>query len=156
MSCYDHKINFIERTLAILKSYEKHSEYEKTLFLNCCIGLLIMPQQCAVKDPSIIINEDVDKKQWGIDIEKIKVNVHAKGSSATSVENIAYHFRNSMCHYRFDVISCNKDNIENIIISDKFRETDEEYTFYMEIRFNDFRKFVLTYAEVLKAKLQAN
>ena len=115
-----------------------------------------MPQQCAVKDPGIIINEDVDKKQWGIDIEKIKVNVHAKGRSATSVENIAYHFRNSMCHYRFDVISCNKDNIENIIISDKFRETDEEYTFYMEIRFNDFRKFVLKYAEVLKAKLQAN
>lgn len=153
MSVYIHHIEFIERTLNILSQHE--CNHEKTLFLNCCVGLLLMPQQLAARTKTISIDETVDYDNWGIDISQIKKNDACEGLDKNSVENIARHFRNSISHYRFDVMSCNKKYIEKIVVIDKKGEGDKaKTTFHLEMSFSDFSKFVLKYATVLKDKLR--
>ena len=72
-----------------------------------------------------------------------------------SIENIAYHIRNSICHYRFDIINCNVENIENVHIRDKSGDdANAPITFDLELSFDEFRKFILKYAEMLELKLK--
>ena len=100
MSNYQNRIDFISRTRQILVQYEHNCNSEKTLFMNCCVGLLIMPQQCADHDKNISVDGLVDYENWGIDTTKITANEHRKGVDKNSIENIAYHIRNSICHYQ--------------------------------------------------------
>ena len=154
MSNYQNRIDFISRTQNILTQYETDCSYEKTLFLNCCVGLLIMPQQCADHDENISVDGWVDYENWGIDTDRIEVNEHRKGTDKNSIENIAYHIRNSMCHYRFDVMGCNTEKIKTIRLTDiRYDGKQEVKTFSLELSFDDFRKFVLKYADQLKEKL---
>ena len=150
MSKYDQKIDFITRTQEILMKYEANCEYEKTLFLNCCVGLLIMPQQCADKDKNIEVEGVVDYENWGVNTGLICINKRGRGNGENTIENIAYHIRNSICHYRFNVISGNNKEIEKISITDV---CNGDCTFDIEMDFKDFRKFVLKYADELKKKL---
>ncbi len=155
MSSYQNRIDFIFRTRQILVQYEHKCNYEKTLFLNCCVGLLIMPQQCADHDKNISVDGLVDYENWGIDIKKIKTNRLGRGNDINSIENIAYHIRNSICHYRFDIINCNVENIENVHIRDKSGDdANAPITFDLELSFDEFRKFILKYAEMLELKLK--
>lgn len=62
MSNYQNRIDFISRTRQILVQYEHNCNSEKTLFMNCCVGLLIMPQQCADHDKNISVDGLVDMK----------------------------------------------------------------------------------------------
>ena len=105
MSNYQNRIDFISRTRQILIQYEHNCNYEKTLFMNCCVGLLIMPQQCADHDKNISVDGLVDYENWGIDIKKIKTNRLGRGNDINSIENIAYHIRNAICHYRLDIMN---------------------------------------------------
>lgn len=154
MSNYQNRIDFISRTRQILVQYEHNCNSEKTLFMNCCVGLLIMPQQCADHDKNISVDGLVDYENWGIDTTKITANEHRKGVDKNSIENIAYHIRNSICHYRLDIMNCNVENIENIHIMDKSGDdVNAPITFDLELSFDDFRKFVLKYADKLEEKL---
>lgn len=71
MSNYQNRIDFISRTRQILVQYEHNCNSEKTLFMNCCVGLLIMPQQCADHDKNISVDGLVDYENWGIATSKI-------------------------------------------------------------------------------------
>ena len=155
MSVYRNKIAFIERTREFMEKHSK-TENDKTFFLNCCIGLLIAPQQYTTHNNSQISFGTVDVKNWGIDISKCTENKATKWP-ADSVENIAYHFRNSLCHYRFDVRDCNPNGqIENITVIDKGSDNaDAPTTFSLTLSFEDFKKFVLKYADTLVEKLSS-
>lgn len=144
MSNYKNRKDFIERTKVILEK-ELQSKYEKTAFLNCCMGLLVAPQQWDgdLQNP---ISGDVDES-WGIDCNLITQNEHKKGKSKSSVENIAYHFRNSLCHYLFSVNNCNDSSFERIHIQDKLPGKKGTISFDMTIDFADFKTFVLKYAD---------
>ena len=143
MSNYQNRIDFISRTRQILVQYEHNCNSEKTLFMNCCVGLLIMPQQCADHDKNISVDGLVDYENWGIDTTKITANEHRKGVDKNSIENIAYHIRNSICHYRFDIMNCNVENIENIHIMDKSGDdVNAPITFDLELSFDDFSLYV--------------
>ena len=80
MSEYKNKYDFISRTQKILEQYDKSSiemKYEKTLFMNCCIGLLVVPQQWNDKNDPTIYNKislsgQVDESDWGINSLDIK------------------------------------------------------------------------------------
>ncbi len=109
-----------------------------------------MPQQFAIHTKISSIDEIVDYDNWGIDLSQIKKNDTCNGLNKNSVENIARHFRNSISHYRFDIMSCNNEYIEKIVIID---QNGENTTFQLEMSFSDFSKFVLKYATVLKDKL---
>lgn len=155
MSTYHNRKEFIFRTRQILDQYEQNCNYEKTLFLNCCVGLLIMPQQYADHDKNISVDGLVDYENWGIDIKKIKTNRLGRGNDINSIENIAYHIRNAICHYRLDIMKCNAEDIENVHIIDKGGDdANAPITFDLELSFDDFRKFVLKYADKLEEKLK--
>ena len=149
MSKYTHHSEFISRTLKILNKYECNCEFEKTLFLNSCLSLLIIPQQASEHDKNLSLDGDVDYENWGIDITKIK----CPSTNNYTIENIAYHFRNSLCHFRFDLMSQDTEKIEKIRISDKNKPNDTENSFDLELSFSDFKKFVLKYATELKKQL---
>ncbi len=156
MSRYQHQIDFISRTQDILRKYELNSEYEKTLFINCCIGLLVAPQQWADRDQNIVLNGAVDYNNWGIDVNEIRENIPKINTDEHSIENIAYHIRNSICHFHFDLKDCNNNEtiIKRINIIDKKKKNGKEVTsFDLVLDFEDFRKFILKYTEVLKEKL---
>lgn len=146
MSIYQNRIDFIKRTKAFLTIPDENvKKYDKTFFLNCCMGLLVVPQQLADKHEQITIPGNVDYVNWGIKIENIKVNTPKKNCEEHSIDNIAYHFRNSLCHYLADVITCNVEKIKHIIIRDE--SPNGEQTFKLELSFDDFKKFVLKYAD---------
>lgn len=155
MSVYANELAFIKRTRDFIEKHSK-TENDKTFFLNCCIGLLIAPQQYSAHSQQQLSLGTVDIENWGIDTSKCEMNTATKDYSADSVENIARHFRNSICHYRFDVMNCNPTGeIENITIIDK--ESDKEdapMTFKLQLSFDDFKKFVLKYADTLMEQLK--
>ena len=84
------------------------------------------------------------------------MNTAMKGYAADSVENIARHFRNSICHNRFDVRNCNPNGtIENITIIDKASDDENApTTFELTLSFDNFKKFVLKYADTLVEQLK--
>lgn len=147
MSNYQDRKSFIERTKKIYEKSESEN-YDKTAFLNCCFGLLVAPQQWD-KDDKHQIKENVDKEKWGVDESLIKVN-EAKKGDALSVENIAYHFRNCLCHFLFDICGCNGSSFENIHLKDREMgngKANFKDTFDMTMDFDDFKKFVEKYAD---------
>lgn len=154
MSVYANEIAFIERTREFIEKHSK-TENDKTFFLNCCVGLLIAPQQYTSRNQRQLSLGTVDIENWGIDMSKCTENKATKWP-ADSVENIAYHFRNSLCHYRFNVKDCNPNGtIENITIIDKASDKeDAPITFELTLSFDNFKKFVLKYADTLVEQLK--
>lgn len=150
MSCYKSKGEFVERTKKILN---KKSKYEDTLFINCCVGLLFIPQQIAKDNHSIAIIEAINSAEWGIDPKACKPNTSAKGYQKDSVENIARHFRNAIAHGHFDLVDCNagKTTLESIHITDY--NTNNQLTFDLTLSMEDFKKFVKKYSESLKVEI---
>lgn len=157
MSCYKHKIDFINRTQEILRMYEPNSRHKKTLFINCCLGLLVAPQQWGDHSGlDVAVNELVNYEEWGINQDNIKENRPKHSTlSRMSVENIAYHIRNSICHCRFDLLDCNKGEVikQIHIIDKKFIHGKEVTSFDLTMSFDDLRKFVLKYTDVVKERL---
>ena len=157
MSSYKNRVDFISRTLSLFDKYEKDCGYEKTLFLNFCLGLLVIPQQCAAQDSNLHVTDIVDDNSWGINIDKIKENETVAGLDKNSAENIARHIRNSITHYRFDIIKANAnlERIKMIHLKDfSIVGGEEKVTFDLTLEFNDFKKFVLKYAKEKKEKLK--
>ena len=154
MSVYANEIAFIKRTKKIFENLSD-DRLDKTFFLNCCVGLLIAPQQYTSRSQQQLSLGTVDIENWGIDVSKCTENKATKWS-ADSVENIAYHFRNSLCHYRFDVKDCNPNGtIENITIIDKASDDENApTTFELTLSFDNFKKFVLKYADTLVEQLK--
>lgn len=156
MSSYKNRVDFISRTCSLFDKYEKDCCYEKTLFLNFCLGLLVIPQQCATQDSNLHVTDIVDDS-WGINIDKIKENETVAGLDKNSAENIARHIRNSITHYRFDIIKANAnlERIKMIHLKDfSIVGGGEKVTFDLTLEFNDFKKFVLKYAKEKKKKLK--
>ena len=85
MSAYRHIIDIVSRTISILEK-NNETEYETTLFLNCCLGLLIIPQQDKILKQLVSIGEIASYEDWGIDPDK-----NLGSDKNHSVDNIARH-----------------------------------------------------------------
>ncbi len=145
MSRYTKQIEFLDRTIELFNDLNQKTNYENTLFLNLCLGLLIAPQQWE-KDSLCQIQENIDNHLWFLDPDKIKLN-NPKNSSIEplSVENIAYHFRNCLCHHHFKFMD-NGIEINQISIRD-YTIDGKQLTFDYSMTFHDFESFVLKYAK---------
>ena len=130
MSVYANEIAFIERTREFIEKHSK-TENDKTFFLNCCVGLLIAPQQYTSRNQRQLSLGTVDIENWGIDMSKCTEN-------------------------RFNVKDCNPNGtIENITIIDKASDKeDAPITFELTLSFDNFKKFVLKYADTLVEQLK--
>lgn len=149
MSHYlNQETDFIHRTKEILLQYEKSSlqhkeKFEITLFLNCFVGLLILPQQHWFNKLS---KDLISLKEWHIDPNHI--SIIAKGEQK-SVESIARHLRNSVSHYRFKAFSNQKSNISKI----KFEDVNHQgvITFQAVIPIINLRAFINKFSSELVA-----
>lgn len=137
---------FICRTLELLKQYETCCgtvKYEDTLFLNLCVGLLIMPQQTYFYQFKVLEHTIVDKINWGI-------NAYNIDTGEKDVFNIIKHIRNSISHKRFKLVSENSSEITHIIVKDKGRDKSTNkiiQTFEGKFPITDFKNFVINITE---------
>ena len=126
MSFYQQQeIDFIKRTKIIIQQYENihvektEEKFEKTLFINCLLGLLIIPQQYLFdKLPNTRINTN-----WGI----LESEIRFIKESNKSINDITRHLRNSISHYNFEILSNDSDEIESIKFIDKFDKNKKSF-----------------------------
>lgn len=140
------EFDFVERTKEIFESYKNDTKYDITLLINCCVGLLIVPQQYWYKKlPKEIINEN----KWGISTKHIKFITKGEYKN---VKNVARHLRNSISHYRFSAFAITGDKIDKIKFIDKNK--DHKKTFEAEIPVKSLEKFILTFSQVLLEEMR--
>lgn len=157
------EVKFIERTLEILNQYDtlfKDSEakkYEDTLFLNACLGLLVVPQQDLFDR---LPTEEISTQVCGLAREKIRINknIDKNNKKVTiddySISNTARHLRNAVSHNHTVFSSRDGVNITHIELEDFIKE-GEEITFKAKLTITEFGTFVLyiaNYAKDLYAK----
>ncbi len=133
-----NNIVFLTRTLRVLDQYEEIKQnldqsYSRTLFINACVGLLMVPTEAIYESlPADIVNI----KDWGIapdDIITIKKN-------DKTVRNVAKMLRHSIAHNNF-YFDCGDDNISIPIMEIYFKNWYGELD--MHISYEQFKKFVL-------------
>ena len=147
---YQYPTDFIERTLELLKQYDKFvpkgkEHYEVTLLLNACVGLLFVfhENRCQSKLPTSVARLH--------DIEN-NITICRKYSGMQSVEEqrtiatICKHLRNSVAHYRFRSNS-GTENINTIIFDDYNNGNPSKQTFHAEIDMHVLREFLIDLAE---------
>lgn len=111
MSFYKkQEFDFIQRTKKIIEQYDSihfensNEKFEKTLFINCLLGLLIIPQQYWFDN----LPDTKTNNSWGILESEINFIVEDN----KSVKNITRHLRNSISHYTFQIIANKSNEIE--------------------------------------------
>lgn len=126
----------IARTLNILGGYI--GPYEDTLFLNLCVGLLIIPKESLY---SKLPEEDISDSKWSIDPHLISF----EKSDDRSVKSTIRHMRNAIAHngILFENNSGVGKDITHIIIEDK---SGGQQTFKAVIEITKFRDFILKVA----------
>lgn len=144
MSNYkQQEFDFINRTKEIVKQYDslvvknremrKEEKYDVTLFINCLVGLLILPEQHWFKNlPNTIISE----AEWGISESQVIFIKEAK----KTVKDVARHLRNSVSHYNFTFSNCS-DEIERINLKDFIDKKKKHKTFEADLGIKDLRDF---------------
>lgn len=149
-------IVFIDNTLKILNQYnefvgELEQSYARSLFINLCVGLLVIPRSLE-REYSFLPTEVINKKEWGICKEDISINKDGD----YSVRRIFTHLRNSVMHNRFnyDTELMVSVPIKEITFHDKWRDTDEEYNFCTTLKFEDFINFVLKTTKIVLEKMK--
>ncbi|MCH5335472.1 MAG: hypothetical protein J1D86_06705 [Alistipes sp.] len=130
------EVEFIERTKAIIDGY--NTPFENTLFINACVGLLILPEQRLYNHlPKDVVSE----KDWGISPDTIKVEKNK------DVQNTARHIRNAISHNGVLFASENGVDITHVRITDYKDYNHTTESFRMEIPVDKFKKFVMTFAQ---------
>lgn len=132
------EIAFIERTLSILKQYESTKEqydisYAHTLFINCCVGLLMIPKEKVYDE----LDDNETLSDWGINPNHIELSRDRK-----SPRQLVRHLRNSIAHDGFDF---KVESVSTPIESVTF--TDDDHNFKATLDFVEFKDFVLRVVE---------
>ena len=134
---------FIKNTSRILDQYRiavKNGcidpNLAHTLFINACVGLLIVPQQSIFDG---LPNTPIDENDWGLMPDNI-VNIK---NDDKSVRNVALMIRHSIAHYNFHFEYNEELSIPIKTIS--FENWKNEFTATFD--FEDFKKFVLKVAD---------
>lgn len=146
MSAYiDFEYDFIERTLLDIERYQ--GEFGVTMLLNSCVGLLVIPKENLFDKLS-----DEDVSQYGIDMNKIRVNDNS--GFPNSFKNILRHIRNSISHGNFNQSDTSGGIIRTLRFQDFMKENGRrKKTFEMTISVEEFRKFAIGVAtEVLATR----
>ncbi len=137
---YRQNIIFIQRTIKAFNAYEdyvkdKEDDYSHTLFINACVGLLMVPEDSILGD---ITQKLIDKEIWGIAPEEI---IEIKGDKG--VRNVVDRLRDAIAHnnFRFDYDLKKSIPIKAIHLRNRRGE------FTATFDFENFKKFVLKVAD---------
>lgn len=151
MSNYkQQEFDFIHRTKSIIEQYNKFKiseddKFEVTLFLNCLVGLFILPQQHWFDNVSTKL---ISEEEWGIKESHI---LFIKETETKNVKDIARHIRNSISHYRFKVFGNTDKKISEIKFED-FNPLNVK-TFEATIPLSNFKIFVEKFSTALTTEM---
>lgn len=144
MSFYKNQdLDFVIRTKKLIKQYDsfqidKNDKFEVTLLINCCVGLLILPQQRLFNN---LPEELIDKKNWGISPQEISVMINRhKKTEKKNIKNIARHLRNSVAHYRFAALPKKIEDITEINFKDYLNDKST-LSFEVTVKIDDLKIF---------------
>ncbi|MCX4359392.1 MAG: HEPN family nuclease [Rikenellaceae bacterium] len=139
---------FIQRTLQALEQYEKNlppneQSYDRTLFINACVGLLMVPRaDFYEKLPSKSI------ENWDIAADKFQMD------ERKTIRNVVRHLRNAIAHNRFNFDSGDEHSsvvLDNITFTDAAKKVEEVENFRATL---DFETFKILVKKVAQAALQ--
>jgi len=127
----------VTRTLQIIGEYT--GLYEETLFLNLCVGLLVVPKESLY---SSLPTEEVSEVQWGLNPSRISFVIDGDKSVKATVR----HVRNAIAHNGIRFGSDGGSEITHIKIEDKGKG-QQTPSFKAEMAISEFRFFVLKVAQ---------
>lgn len=129
---------FICRTLALLEQYEQSSainKYENTLFLNLCLGLLVIPKDAyGIQLKEALKDENIHNRCWGITSRSSIVG-------SDGVYDVIRHLRNGIVHNHCEFLSIDNKTITGIKIEDNYRIDD---LFSATLTIKEFSDFVMS------------
>jgi hypothetical protein len=141
---------FIQRTLQALEQYKKNlppkeQSYDRTLFINACIGLLMIPLADFYENLSL---ESIET--WGISANKFQMK------DKQTIRDVVRHLRNAIAHNRFNFDSGDEHSsvvLDNITFTDvsKVKKVEEVENFRATLDFETFKTLV---EKVAQAALQ--
>lgn len=105
--------DFAQRTKAIIEQYS--GEYEVTLLVNCCLGLLVVPKEIDIdKIPDETIPENGEF--WGLSRDSVTVKCSECGYK---LRDVIRRIRNGICHFNITSIPDDKRQIQFLEIKDR-------------------------------------
>lgn len=135
---------FIIRTNNLLEQYQDIKDkldcsYSRTLFINCCVGLLLLSKEIAYK---MLPDDEEQIEKWGISLKSI---IHC--TPKKSPKQVTRHLRNAISHGNFDftVEEGLSTPINHISFTDQ--DMNGNTTFRALIPFDEFRLFVLNVSQ---------
>lgn len=112
MEYQDINKDFIRRTLKIIEDYS--GEYEITLLLNCCTGLLVLPKEvyeCVIPSTDIPASGSL----WGL--KRSYLSFGAQGADYR-LNDVIRRLRNGICHFKVQTIPDGSGQISTLVIKD--------------------------------------
>ena len=105
--------DFVERTLKLISEYD--GEFEVTLLVNCCLGLLVLPKE---KHLNSIPDKEIplEGSLWGISREHLSVDC---GSCGYKLKDVIRRLRNGICHFKIKTIPDGSKQIKTLEIRDR-------------------------------------
>ena len=106
------EIDFVERTLKLLDEY--NGDYEVTILINCCLGLLVLPKE---KHFDLIPNEQIPLggELWGLTRDSVTVDCESCGYILSYVIR---RIRNGICHFKVKTLPNSSGEINMLEIKD--------------------------------------
>ena len=139
------EVDFIKRTLKLISKYK--GDYEVTLLINCCLGLLVLPKE---KHLNSIPKQEIPPADalWGLSRDSVIVDCQHCGYM---LSDIIRRIRNGICHFKIKTLPDDTGEIRTIEIEDrgkfkavlsidKFRELAESLAGHVTGKVTDERK----------------
>lgn len=136
MEYCDINIDFIKRTVDIINDYD--GQYEVTLLLNCCTGLLVLPKEV---HNNLIPNLEipVTGSIWGL--KRSYLSFGSQGDDYT-LSYIIRRLRNGICHFKVQTLPDGSGNISTLIINDFNGSRSSTDTFKAELPISALKELV--------------
>ena len=138
--------DFIERTIDIINDYK--GDYDATLYINCCIGLICLPNAKYLYNAPI--HDFNNGSIYGISMQKIAMCKNSKGKDSYTFKTFIKHMRNSIAHSRVKQSSIVNGEIESLIFTD---EKNGQKNFKCELTIDEFKKLALDYANYIVSQI---
>lgn len=149
--CCDTSSNdkaFIRRTKQLLKQYRyfvdteraqgrKCTSYSRTLFMNCCLGLLFIPQTKLWGTPYF----STPVKDIGIDTSSF--NIPGEKTEDLQLGGLLKHLRNALAHNHVTYHYNKRSDMTGVHFEDYSGKNNERLTFSGDMTYNTLEKLVL-------------
>lgn len=165
----DKLYNFVKKTRTIIEQYERFDiepkeNYDVTLLLNACIGLLFVAHEKyndsfkGIEKQPFFTNWQrfmncVEECKCKKRITAGKIKKYYLEDEVPTIKVVCKHIRNSIAHCNFELLADKSHKIVDIKFMDcaKF-DKQEQSTFKMKISVNEFKNFAMAVSDYILSR----